>query len=304
MGEGAILKDPHTDKVKGKAASYEHTLLGKLGGNYDMRWGTAEVNMDSSMTSGDKRGEGYAFVWKTSRLELPKVETENGIRVFEPRIWHQYSLKRTDGAKRLVRDPFYGRFRIKNLQQELRLIATHIRFSKSGDEIEVDETQIGLRRSELRILAGSIYPSLHDRIYGKNEGKNKPATTLLLGDYNLNLKSSGAGHSYMDECLYLDRNNNAIESLQIDNIRRTIYTDQRNLSTLKKDDIGYRNNYDHYSYQLGAKENHVIRSSKVLSVEYIRDTLGIDIDFEDYRKNVSDHLPICIEIAFRQEARA
>ena len=32
-------------------------------------------------------------------------------------------------------------------------------------------------------------------LYGSNDGKNKPSTTILLGDYNLNLKGSLAGHS-------------------------------------------------------------------------------------------------------------
>ena len=274
------------------------TLMVYLGKKYDVRWGMSDVN--SGAFSGDRRGEGYAFVWNKSRLELPTSETEYGIRVFEPRIWHQYSLNRTDGKTRLVRDPFYGRFRIKHLQQEFRLIVTHIRFSSNEEDSVLNESTVGLRRSELRILAGSIYPSLHDKIYGNKDGKNKPATTLLLGDYNLNLAGSGAGHSYMDEYLYLDKNNQVVASGLLAN--RAIRTGQKELSTLMANETGYRNNYDHFSYEEGAKEASVIRGSKVLTVEYMKHTLGIDIDFETYRKDVSDHLPICIEIAFRKEA--
>lgn len=293
LDEGKIIDGGMGRRVYGEAAAYENYLLRRLPG-YQMRWGASNVKKSSS-SSEDKRGEGYAFLWNTKRVELAKQITPSGERDFNPRIWAQYSLKRADGVQRLVRDPFYARFKLKGLKQEVRLITTHIYFG-SNNAADLD-----LRRRELNILAGAIYPRLHDKTYGVNT----PATTILLGDYNLNLKDSMAGNSYMNAVIIVDENGNVRSATDIHNDKnvRTFLTRQSQLSTLSR--IGteekYSNNYDHITVETSMGGNHTAHDGDVASNPHAIKVceLPIDIDFETYRKNVSDHLPICVELTFR-----
>ncbi|MBR3362045.1 MAG: hypothetical protein IKG39_11960 [Lachnospiraceae bacterium] len=294
LDRGKILDGGMGRSVKGEAAAYQDCLLRRLPG-YAMRWGASNVKSKSADENGDKRGEGYAFIWNTRRVELAKQITPSGERVFNPRIWGQYSLRRADGVRRLVRDPFYARFKIKGMKQEIRLITTHIYFG-SNNSMDLD-----LRKRELNILAGAIYPRLHDKTYGVNT----PATTILIGDYNLNLKDSLAGSSYMDAVIIVDENGvvRSAAEMRMDGNIRTFSTHQNQLSTLSRTgaEEKYSNNYDHITYEtsLGGRNNahdgdslsnpHAIRVSD----------LPLNIDFETYRSKVSDHLPICVELTFR-----
>lgn len=293
LDKGKILDGGMGRRVRGEAAACEDYLLRRLPG-YQMRWGASNVKKKSTQENGDKRGEGYAFLWNTNRIELATNITPSGERTFNPRIWGQYSLKRADGKQRLVRDPFYGRFKIKHMRQEIRLITTHIYF---GSNYAVD---LDLRKRELNILAGAIYPRLHDMTYGVNT----PAVTVLLGDYNLNLKDSLAGSSYMNAVIVVDENGmvRSAAEIPVDKNVRTFSTRQSQLSTLrsKGTEEGYSNNYDHITYETSignqrAHDGDVLSNPHAIKVC----DLPIDIDFESYRRNVSDHLPICVELTFR-----
>lgn len=288
---GKILDGGIGKNVRGQASAYQDYLLRSLPG-YQMRWGASNVKKEAG--NQDKRGEGYAFLWNTKRIELANQITSSGERVFNPRIWSQYSLKRADGVRRLVRDPFYGRFMVKGLRQEIRLITTHIYFGSNS------ATDVDLRRRELNILAGAVYPRIHDRRYGTFT----PSTTILLGDYNLNLMDSGAGAPYMDAVIIVDENGMVRSAAEIDinkNVR-TFTTRQRQLSTLSKNskEEEYSSNYDHITVESSmgnfrAHDGDVISNPHAIRVC----DLPIDIDFETYRSKVSDHLPISIELSFR-----
>ncbi len=293
LDSGKILDGGMGRRVKGAAAAYEDSLLHRLPG-YQMRWGASNVKKDSS-SSGDKRGEGYAFLWKTKTIELAKHVTPSGELTFNPRIWGQYSLKRADGVQRLVRDPFYGRFKIKGLRQEIRLITTHIYFGSNS------AADLDLRRRELNILAGAIYPRLHDKTYGVNT----PSTTILLGDYNLNLRDSMAGSSYMNAVIIVDENGmvHSAADIPTDKNVRTFTTHQSQLSTLSSTgaEEKYSNNYDHITVETSMGGNHRAHDGDVIVKPHaIRVCdLPVDIGFEKYRSDVSDHLPISIELSFR-----
>lgn len=259
----------------------------------------------ASGISGDQRGEGYAFIWKTTRLK--KVETEiktdvgnEQIRVFEPRIWKQYRLDKNLGQKKLVRNPFYGRFTPSGLgggNFEIRLITTHIRFD--GEKGENDPSYHIMRKNELKVLTQNIYAQLEDKRYGVG----MPAYTILLGDYNLNLKNSGASYPHIDQ--------SDEQAIIIDgpNIKKII-TVQSELTTLKRsinnlgEDIsndpeapvpsGYANNYDHFSYDINRLDAVNPRYRAANIIENGRYTYRGD--YEKYKKEVSDHIPIIITL--------
>ncbi len=294
LDSGKILDGGMGRRVRGEAAAYEDYLLRRLPG-YQMRWGASNVKKDASAENGDKRGEGYAFLWNTRRVELAKHVTPSGEQVFNPRIWGQYSLKRADGVQRLVRDPFFGRFKIKGMKQEIRLITTHIYFG-SNSAVDLD-----LRRRELNILAGAIYPRLHDKTYGVNT----PAITVLLGDYNLNLRDSLVGSSYMNAVIIVDDNGmvHSAADIPTDKNIRTFTTRQSQLSTLSStgEEEKYSNNYDHITVETSIGGDHRAHDGDaVVNPHAIRVCdLPVDIDFETYRSKVSDHLPISVELSFR-----
>ena len=292
LDSGKILDGGMGRKVKGEASAYEDYLLRRLPG-YQMRWGASNVKKNTAQDNTDKRGEGYAFLWNSKHVELAKQVTPSGEQIFNPRIWGQYSLKRADGVQRLVRDPFYGRFKIKGKKQEIRLITTHILFG-SNSALDLD-----LRRRELNILAGAIYPRLHDKTYGVNT----PAITILLGDYNLNLRDSNAGSSYMNAVIIVDENGMVHNAADIptDNNIRTFVTRQSQLSTLSKigTDEKYINNYDHITVETNMGGNHSAHDGDVVVNPHAIKVcdLPINIDFETYRSKVSDHLLICVEVS-------
>lgn len=293
-------------RKRGIEVVYESCLLRRLP-NYDMRWGASNVKKNNNLDDNtDKRGEGYAFLWNTKRIELAKKITPTGEKVFNPRIWSQYSLKRADGKQRLVRNPFYGRFKIKGIKQEIRLITTHIYFGSNY------ANDLDLRRRELNILAGAIYPRLHDMTYGVNT----PATTILLGDYNLNLKNTTGGlalseakSNYMNAVIIVDENgmvHSAGEIASNPDIR-TFTTYQDNLSTLAAtgDEERYVNNYDHFTIEtdIGRRKKTFDRANAsnphAIQVCDIKREIDQEIDFASYRKYVSDHLPISIDLIYR-----
>lgn len=301
LDEGKILDGGIGRKTRGVTAIYEDCLLRRLPG-YQMRWGASNVKQKkTSDENGDKRGEGYAFLWNTKRVELARHVTPSGERIFNPRIWSQYSIKRADGKQRLIRDPFYGRFKIKGLKQEIRLITTHIYFGSNAS------ADYDLRRRELNILAGAIYPRLNDKRYGVNT----PATTILLGDYNLNLNPSPAVVS-MDEAksnrmnavIVVDENgmvHSAYDIATNPNVR-TFTTYQQDLSTLARngEEEKYSNNYDHFTVETNIGRKKDVDSAIMSHPHAIKVcNLPIDIDFVEYRSKVSDHLPICVDLSYR-----
>jgi len=122
-------------------------LISELGGSkcWEGRWASPNSRSVSA-------AEGYAFIWNNARLGL--VRNRYG-KVFEPRILNQYKVDKSFGQRHLIRNPYYIRLTLNELPgetfAEIRLINTHIMFSKDRKENESDK---GERKS--RIL-GALY---------------------------------------------------------------------------------------------------------------------------------------------------
>ncbi len=233
----------------------------------------------------------YAFVWNARRIALPKTWTGEGLREAAPAIYKQYKVDHSKGQIKLIREPFFARFipigggapRI-----EIRLINTHIRFSKGKPDSSEDEDMPGaveMRKREFDILTHSIYNREADQRYGNH----RPSYTILLGDYNLNLSGGNGG--------FLGNERAKIE-IQDGRKSKIIKTVQHELSTLKSkveegEDI-FSNNYDHFTYDAIRFGDSTVEYCRINSVQRYCGN-----DYKKHRKNVSDHVPIAMNIDFR-----
>lgn len=260
--------------------------------------------------------EGYAFLWNENRVHLPKVRLENGIeRVYYPRIFNQYKKndqkihlpitaeeKYKDAILRteLVRNPLYARF-IPNGQpkMELRIINTHIRFSKNAGTNSDNTDNVSLpdrllRIKEFNVIAKTIYPKAADKIYGKEDsGGVGSFYTIMIGDYNLNLNRNWTKSPYVLEEVFEINDNGKIKKMQtfqdgLTTIRRISEENEEEFKNQQK----YINNYDHVTFDVNQFTGKGLKTS-VSKVDAVRKYNNND--FVNYRKNISDHIPIYLE---------
>lgn len=243
-----------------------------------------------------KAAEGYGYLWNNRRFrpatglkkEERKISKEDRTgyakKVFDPAIqnrWHG----------QLLRDPLYARFESVHGWYEIRLINTHIVYSAKSKEDESLETECSksdalVRQQELERLL-DIYRSVEDKVYRSS----RPCYTVMLGDYNLNLKSSEAKGPYLDPVSEKQERNGRIQ--------KKIVTVQDELTTLKgksktepdKPIQGFANNYDHFSYDANRFNRIKMQYGRVNTVEKYCNN-----DFEQHRKEISDHVPIYLSI--------
>lgn len=291
LSEGKILTGINAKSVSGQAKAYDYSLKSRLGNNWDICWRDPETSAKNYPFLGeDSRGEGYAFLWNTDKFELPI--DEKGNKVF-PRIWRNYKTDNESGLIRLMRDPCYGRFIVKGRLAEIRLITTHIVYGKPSAnkmDIDLDFGAIQMRNHEFQIMAGQIYPKISE--YYKDIHSTSPYT-VILGDYNLNLRGSAATKGFMPSIAYFDEKGKMLKAG--DDFYCAIHTVQEELSTLKKDQDGFASNYDHFSYDSRVMRQIVPDSAHAINAveQHIKEE---NAKYDTYRKEVSDHLPIIIEI--------
>lgn len=249
--------------------------------------------------------EGYAFLWNTRKFTLAtgmkKDEKEKAtseqnwrsLKVYNARIYDNYRVDRTIWSGGLVRDPLFARFESVNGWFEVRLINTHIMFSDHSASDGTSLSDAMKRKAELSKLL-DIYRQLADRQYRSC----RPAYTFLLGDYNLNLARAWTKSPYLEESVEtIDRNGV---------VTKRIVTVQDQLTTLKMPQKsedegitrGFANNYDHFSYdEIGFNK----RGMKIVNCQKI-DTVRkyCDDDFALHRKELSDHVPICLSFTLNE----
>ncbi len=231
----------------------------------------------------------YGFIWNTKKLCLPEREELYGTKITYPRIYKQYKIDRRNGQTDLRYEPLFGRFQtVSGPKFEIRIINTHIMFSKGKSEVDDNIKEIQMRRNELDILAKAIYAKEADRTY--KDSCASTAFTILLGDYNLNKRNSGAKNAFLDkyEMIHISDGNKS----------KTILTEQAELTTLKRkptDDNLYSNNYDHITFDQIHFSDVNFKMSRINAIEKYCNN-----DIEMYREKVSDHLPIMIEIEFNK----
>ena len=212
--------------------------------------------------------------------------------------WAQPVLSRENepfrGAEsqlRLIRDPLYARFLLKDRHvAELRILVTHIVYGKSGALNDViDYSAAKMRQKEFDILAGQLYRRVAE--YYKVQDCTSPYT-VLLGDYNLNLGAYPA----VPAVACFDAKGRPVDESRA---KAYIYTYQTDASTIKRDTPEYANNYDHFSFD--ERTRRIVRMDSIHSIDLVNKyTKSEDVTqeqrFDRYRKEISDHLPIMMEV--------
>lgn len=243
--------------------------------------------------------EGYAFLWNTKTIELSSTtDSNNRKRIAEPAIYNQYPVDK--GMPKLIRNPYYGRFKPKDCNCEFRLINVHLRYSADK---EFGLTAKVTRENELKILAESLYHRISDKRYGNY----LPQYTIMLGDFNLSLPESNAAAPYISP-IRLIYDNGKIQTLQI--VQKELTTlkepDQKqpNLSLppavqgamvvideLKRENDYFKSNYDHFVYD---KE----RFAGIAKDPKRIDTVAkyTEKDIKEHRDKISDHVPISMNL--------
>ena len=260
----------------------ERSLTRELGLHWEGKWVDSQTHSKKNPYLGeDRRGEGYAFLWNTQRVELIK---END-RVIYPRRYGDYMLAPDTEQIRLRRDPGYGRFKLKTRPVEIRVINVHIISNKPDQAnmtVDVDGGAITMRKLEFDVLAGRIFKKIDD---DRLSERNNAVYTLIMGDFNLNLQGSELTTATIPAVSCYDNFGRpcVLGTTQMKTI-------QKERTTINKERDGYANNYDHCTYN--TRSEHVIGNCYRIQ--------AIDDDtpeaFKEYYETVSDHLPIVVEL--------
>lgn len=229
-------------------------------------------------------GEGYAYIWNTRKFKLPESGQEGDLR-FEPKVIND--MPGSCGV--FFRPPYYIRLLpCHGGLFELRLINIHIFHGDSKDKISAIER----RQFEYKMLVQKIYPQINQEPYGNF----RSAYTIAMGDYNLSIFRpyiQNRSKAFLSEVYNYSEGR---ESYQV-------ITMQEQLTTLCKPDktddqeqelspaSNYANNYDHFTY---SPETSPFTGVSCHAIDVVSKYCGGD--FEYYQKNISDHIPVVIEI--------
>jgi endonuclease/exonuclease/phosphatase family metal-dependent hydrolase len=201
----------------------------------------------------------FAFFWNPEKVE-------------ECSSLHTPQIYRSNA--RMKNDPYYGRFAPKNLKVNIEFRLVNIHLVHGGDNLQAT---IKKRKLECGLVIGEIYQNLdfHDGNF------NRPFT-LVLGDYNLDC----------DTCNHIDQDGvETVQTGQTGQTRQAVETVQTEKTTLKSKSDEFSRSYDHFSYDTVRNESVKCEVSRIDAV-----SAYFNGSFEDYRKTVSDHVPVVFKI--------
>ena len=265
-------------------------LVKTLGQAYwDYRW--AQPKSCSSNAR-----EGYAFIWKKKRLNL--IDSNSN-----PEILNRYDFKRSNKLtdNNLIRAPFVIRLTPQGLPGgcnfEFRLINTHIAFT-TPSVLNANIAETEFRKREFKILAEEVYR----RVSTKRYGFFIPAYTILLGDYNLCISGPG---TKLPRTELTGGNEYSIYEIDRHMKVRTVQSELTSLKEPPKDSTNtaesadyYSQDYDHFTFNNDYTDKMRMSVSRISAVDtYLGDTGN---KLVDYHNEISDHVPIKLEINLRK----
>lgn len=267
-------------EVLSEGKAVEERIIKALGNDWDYTF----IKADSEY---DKREEGYAFVWNKDKFELA-----NGKEISSKTNASQSFFRGENpqivihNSKEMIRKPCYARFIPKDSFCEIRIICVHLYYGSSTGAIDIQK-----RKNEFEILTNYIYPQIADKRYGNF----RPAYTIMLGDYNLNIKNGINNYPFLTSIVEIDDNGRYKSIVTVQDEKTSLSTK----SSFQEDDDNenkYANNYDHFTYDNERFSGIRKEVSKIDAIPKYYEN-----DFEKYRKDVSDHVPIKLEISLRGE---
>jgi endonuclease/exonuclease/phosphatase family metal-dependent hydrolase len=222
--------------------------------------------------------KGYAFIWNSRRV---RECSRSGPQVFK-------QIKNGE----LVRNPFYGRFTPSGLPGgaffEIRLINVHL---CSPAEPKAN------RLKEYSVATQEVYT----RISKKRYGDNMPSYTIILGDYNMPITwCSEANNNFEGQIICTDQEEKTTLSTNINQqkeskkgILASLLAKERQAPSQEQDP--FANDYDHFSFDMYELLDIELKIERINSVEKYYQN-----DFVEYKKKVSDHVPIKMEIMINE----
>lgn len=243
--------------------------------NWDLHWAVPRETRDLTKIAEtiSRRSEGYAYIWNARKFKLTETTTLQGaIRKYEPRIVQRHASSFVRAPYYIRLQPLYGGF------FDLRLLNIHIYHGGSSTWSNIEK-----RKQEYATLVKEIYPEVSQRRYGDF----RPAYTIAMGDYNLNIIRPNITDLPDDKGAFLNVDEEIISIPQYGIVQT--FQDQK--TTLKSKENGYANNFDHFTYSPDHSSFSDVSFQVIDAVEKY-----CDGDFSYYLKNISDHLPIVMEI--------
>ncbi len=250
------------------------SITRKLGLNW-------EYVVVDSRASGPKK-ELYAFIWDNTKFRLKKPEKEKAMGSFCIDSRGNSLIFNDEGFARkpccIVFESVRGFF-------EIAIICVHLWYGSITGGADLQK-----RREEFERLAKEVYPRFAD---SASTNGSRPTYTVMLGDYNLNI-NNGPNNSP-----FIDRGHtppSKFHSIVIDETRgriiRTVQYEKTTLQIEKNPTTGselgrYASNFDHFSYDEGQFDGIGVEVERVDAVGKFYKN-----DFEQYKKDVSDHVPI------------
>lgn len=229
--------------------------------------------------NGKRDPESYAYIYNKKKFVLVEEKKDN------PRLYVEA------GGNELIRPPYYARFTTRGLAGgsnfEIRLLNIHIRDSK--DELE--------RKKEFDTVVKKILPRCIEHASINSNNHVMPAYTFVLGDYNLCVSDNLSAKKYISsecESNYTGRKHYFI-NVQEEKSSLKIPNGQVCLEEC------YSENYDHFTYEKELDEFMYITVKRIEVLEkYYKSEPTYAEKLTMYRKEVSDHVPIVLEIDFNK----
>lgn len=254
---------------------------------WDFCWASPRESSDPTKCGKDLRGEGYAYIWNKRKFKKSASQSiladEN--ERFEPRILNSLSNDVNTDCSIFARTPYYLRLEpCYGGFFELRFLNVHIYY---GSALLSD---VQKRKVEYDLLVQEIYPRIAQQRYGNF----RPAYTIALGDYNLNMRLFSPGRR---DCLTeaYSQANYQVRTIQeqLSTLRKTTgpQTGPRRSAPLINKNEQLANNYDHFSYSPELSPFEVVSCR---TIDAVSKYCGGDYSY--YYNHISDHLPVLLEI--------
>lgn len=271
-------------------------------------WEMIGIDSRSHIQSYD---EGFVFIWNNNRFNLVGVNEDKRINIG---IYE-------NNSEIPVRPPMFARFQPVGLVGakffELRLINIHLAYNSPDNR-----NDLVFRRDEFDYIINKPLTKIDSKKYNiENDGDSRPVYTIILGDYNMCINQS-------PQIIYKNPNGDAGYAIHYNKKGKRIYTGQYLPTTLKrirKENTSYpenaesemesvdeplynpennmdyySHNYDHFSMYKDTYDKLYISVSRVEALEKYYTEMDISEKLRKYQHDVSDHVPIKIEIDFKK----